>query len=143
MKLLLLAALALPWADAPAQSYTCPAEDAGTPLSNAQVWIGQPDTPYALHGDVHQVKEGTDIRYGFPDGVPRWLVCQYGGKRVDGTAISGAEMTGARQIRIPMDPLVDTCDVTLRTKAIKGKNNRAWTALAICKQNKPPPADMM
>ena len=47
---------------------------------------------------------GTDTHYSFPDDVPRWLVCQYGGERIPGSAISGARVVGGRDWWIPLEP---------------------------------------
>jgi len=143
MRVLLFVALALYCADAHTQSYKCPAENAGIRLTNAQVRIGPQDTAHALHGDVNQVREGTDVRYNLPDGVPRWLVCEYGGKRVEGSAISAPQTIAARETRIPLDALVNACDLVIRKHVIRGKEDTVWTAAATCEQRKPPPPDMM
>jgi len=143
MRVLLFVALALYCADAHTQSYKCPAENAGILLTNAQVRIGPQDAAHALHGDVNQVLDGTDIHYNLPDGVPHWLVCEYGGKRVEGSAISAPQTVAARETRIPLNTLVNACDLVIRKHVIREKGGSVWTAVATCENSKPPPPDMM
>lgn len=143
MKPLLFTALALSCTAASAQAYKCPAEAGGSRLTNAGMQIGARHTPHALHGDVGQVKGGTNIRYNFPDGVPRWLVCHYGGKRVGGTVISGAEVIGGHEVRIALDPMVYSCDLAIREVRPPGRSDSVWTALATCQRREPPPPDML
>ena len=142
MKTLLLAVLSLPYIVANAQSYKCPAEADGTHLSSAKIQIGKRHAGYALHGDVEQLRGGANINYTFPGGAPRWLVCQYGGKRIDGTAISGPQVIGARETWIQLDPLIDTCKLALRAPGPQAPSGRSWTAEASCKKREPPPPDM-
>lgn len=138
MKALLFAVLSLPCIVANAQSYKCPAEAEGARLSSAKVQIGTRQAGSTLHGDVEQLKDGANIDYTFPDGVALWLVCQYGGKRINGTAISGPDVIGGREVWIRMDPLINTCRLTIR---MAGRENN-WTAETSCKRNEPPPPDL-
>lgn len=138
MKKFVFAALALASAATNAQTYTCPAEAKGASLTNARMFIGSRKDAHALHGDVEHIEGGTNIRYHLPDEVPRWFVCQYGGKRIDGTAVSGPETIGARESWVRLDPMIDVCDLAVR----KGRGS-AWTAAAACKRKQPPPPDMM
>ena len=135
--------LTLASAIANAQSYTCPNEAGGAHLTNAKVLIGAPGSPHALHGDVEQVQGGTNIRYHLPDETPRWLVCQYGGKRVEGTAIAGAEASGGHDVRIPLDPMVSACDLAIRKVARQGRRGSRHAAGLSCERRAPPPPDMM
>ena len=135
--------LALACTTANAQSYNCPNEAGGAHLTNAKILIGAPGSPHALHGDVEQVQDGTNIRYHLPDETPRWLVCQYGGKRVEGTAIAGAEVTGGRDVRIPLDPLVSACDLAIRKVGAQGIGESSRAAGLTCERRAPPPPDMM
>jgi hypothetical protein len=143
MKTPMLLILSLPCLVANAQSYRCPADFEGAHLSNAKIQIGVRQTAHALHGDVEQRQDGTNIDYTLPDDVPRWLVCQYGGRRIGGTAISGPDVIGGREAWIQLNPLIHTCKLAIRAseKLVSGASN--WTAEASCKRNEPPPPDMV
>jgi hypothetical protein len=142
MKKLFIAALGLSCAAANAQIQNCPADAGGALLSNARMFIGPRNDAHALHGDVEQVEDGTNIHYNFTGESPRWLVCQYGGKRIEGTAISAPEVIGGRESWIQLGPMVDTCDLAIRKAMAQTKTERTWTAVATCRKRQPPPPDM-
>lgn len=147
MKTLLYAALAVSCAGATAQTYRCPPRypPNGTPaavLSNAAMYLGEMHGNGALHGDIEEVKDGTDTHYSLPDDVPKWLVCQYGGERIAGTAISGARVIGGRDWWIPLDPRIEVCDLKLRETAVD-RGISVWEAIAICKRKALPSPAML
>jgi hypothetical protein len=143
MKKPLFAALALTCAAANAQVYKCPAEVKGTYLTSAKMLLGARDDAHALHGDVEQIAGGTNVRYNFAGESPRWLVCQYGGRRIEGTAISAPEVIGGRESWVPLDPMIDTCDLAIRKIKSKKTSESTWTAAATCNRKQPPPPDMV
>jgi hypothetical protein len=159
MRDLLFAVLVLSCASANAQVYKCPdfypikdAPLAGTsrvpqgggitldlPVTNAVMYRGDKHGNGALHGDDEPVKGGTDAHYGFPDNEPRWLVCQYGGrKRISGSVIAGHEW-GAQVVGhvsewwVPLDQKVDACDLKIREVKSGDRGNSTWAATAVCK----------
>jgi len=146
MRRLLFAAL-LSCAVANAQVYKCPGfyptKNGNASLTNALMYFGELHGNGALHGDIEEVKGGTDIHYGFPDGMPRWLVCQYGGKRINGTAISIAQVIGGRDWWMQLDPLVDVCDLKIREAKAGNRGDVTWTATATCKGKVLPPPVML
>jgi hypothetical protein len=135
--------LALICAAADAQVYNCPAEDAHIGLTNAEMRVGAHGVAYRLHGDVDQIRDGTNIHFEFPDEAPRWLVCQYGGGRIEGTAISGPGAVGSREAWIQVDPMVTTCNLAIRASKPQVKNQGTWSATATCKRKEPPPPDLV
>lgn len=135
--------LALVCGAADAQVYSCPAEDARIGLTNAEMRVGAHGAAHRLHGDVDQIGDGTNIHFELPDEVPRWLVCQYGGRRVEGTAISGPAAIGSRETWIPVAPMVTSCDLTIRATKPQAKHQGAWAATASCKSKEPPPPDLV
>jgi hypothetical protein len=146
MKTLLFAGLTLACAYAPAQTYHCPTHYPfnGTPvaaLSNAAIYLGEKHGDSVLHGDIEEVEGGTDTHYSLPDDIPKWLVCQYGGERISGSAINGARVVGGRDWWLPLDPQVDACDLKLRETA-PDRGGSIWSAKAICK-SKALPAPVM
>lgn len=146
MKALLFATLIASCASAIAQTYRCPTRypSNGTPvisLSNAAMYLGEMHGKSALHGDIEETKDGTDTHYSFPDDVPKWLVCQYGGERISGSAINAARVVGGRDWWIPLDPLIEACDLKIREGA-PGRGAGPWSAIAICK-SKTLPAPVM
>ena len=146
MKTLLIATLLVSCAGATAQTYRCPARyPDGTPavtLSNAAMYLGEKHGSSALHGDIEEVKDGTDTHYSFPDDVPKWLVCQYGGQRIAGSAIGGARVVGSRDWWIPLDPLIDVCDLRIR-EAPLDRGVSLWSAIAVCTSATLPPPVML
>jgi hypothetical protein len=112
-------------------------------LTNAMMFFGELHGKGAMHGDIEEIKGGADIHFGFPDGTPRWLVCQYGGsKRVSGTATSGPQSVGGREWWMQLDPLVDVCDLKIREIKSRDRGESTWTATAICQGTVPPPPVM-
>jgi len=147
MKTLLCAALALTSVCTSAQTYRCPTRYPSnrTPaiaLSSAAMYLGEKHGNSALHGDIEEVRNGTDTHYSFPDDVPKWLVCQYGGRRVAGSAIGGARVIGGQDWWMPLDPLVDACDLKIREAALD-QGVSLWSATAICKSKTLPPPVML
>jgi hypothetical protein len=135
-----------------AQIYKCPdtypVGSKGARLSSARMHFGERQGGGALHGDIAELKDGTDIHYDFPDemsrrGMPRWLVCQYGGKRIDGTAISTAQVIGGQDWWVQLDPLVDVCDLKIRESRQGGASAGIRWAAAACRRKEPPPPVMM
>lgn len=143
MRKLLFTVLVLPCIAVNAQVYKCPAEAAGARLANAKMHIGERNGSSKLHGDVDQVAGEANIHFSFPEDTPRWLVCQYGGKRIAGTAISGADVIGGRESWIRLDPLIATCDLAIRESKPRGGNESTWTAVATCKGLDLPPPVML
>jgi hypothetical protein len=135
--------LALVCTAADAQVYRCPAEDAHIGLTNAEMHVGAHGAAHRLHGDVDQIKNGTNIHFEFPDEAARWLVCQYGGRRIEGTAISGPGAIGSREAWIQLDPMITTCDLAIRATNPRVKNQGVWSATATCKRKEPPPPDLV
>lgn len=135
--------LALVCNAADAQVYRCPADDAHLGLTNAEMRVGARGAAHRLHGDVDQIANGTNIHFEFPDEAPRWLVCQYGGRRIEGTAISGPDAIGSREAWIRLDPMVTTCHLAIRAAKSGAKNQDAWSATASCKRKEPPPPDLV
>jgi hypothetical protein len=135
--------LALVCSAADAQVYRCPAVDGHIGLTNAEMRVGAHGAVHRLHGDVDQIGNGTNIHFELPHEVPRWLVCQYGGRRVEGTAISGPGAIGSRETWIRLDPMVTSCDLTIRATTPQVKSQGAWSATASCKSKKPPPPDLV
>jgi hypothetical protein len=107
------------------------------------MYLGEIHGKGAMHGDIEEVKGGTNTHYSFPEGTHRWLVCQYGGKRINGTAISDAQVIGGRDWWIPLDPLVDVCDLKIRETKTSSTGDSAWTATATCKGKVLPPPVML
>ena len=147
MKALLFAALMVSCAGAAAQTYRCPHRypTNGTPaiaLSNAAMYLGEKHGEGALHGDIEEVKDGTETHYSFPDDVPKWLVCQYGGERISGSTIGAARVLGGRDWWIPLDPLIEACDLKIREGA-RDRGAGLWSAIAICKSRTLPPPVML
>lgn len=147
MKAFLFAVLVVSCAGATAQTYRCPTRypSDGTPaitLSNAAMYLGEKHGDSALHGDIEEVKDGTDTHYSFPDDVPKWLVCQYGNERIPGSAISGARVVGGHDWWIPLDPLIEACDLKIRERALD-RGVIPWSAIAICKGKMLPPPVML
>lgn len=148
MRTLLCTAFLLISAVAEAQIfYKCPEvypekKSQSARLTNATMYFGELHGNGAMHGDVAQVKGGTDIRFGFPDDMPKWLVCQYGGKRISGTSISGAQVIGGRELWIQLDRFIDVCDLKIRETPAAVSTDITWTATATCKSPPPPPPDM-
>jgi hypothetical protein len=130
-----------------AQVYQCPetspSDKEGPTLVSAEMHVGERHAQAALHGDIAEVKDGTDTHYNFPDATPRWMVCQYGGKRISATLISPARVVGGREWWMQLDPLVDVCDLKIREIKGRGRGNAMWTAIAICKGKEPPPPVML
>lgn len=148
MKTVLFAALIVSTATAFGQGYKCPESypAKGAPairLTNAMMYVGELHGNGAMHGDIEQVKGGTDTHYSFPDETPRWLVCQYGGKRVNGTVISGAQVVGGRDWWMQLDPLIDVCDLKIRETKVSNRGDSTWTATANCKGKVLPPPVML
>jgi hypothetical protein len=147
MKPLLIATLLVSCACASAQTYRCPTRypSDGTPagaLSNAAIYLGEKHGNSALHGDVEEVRGGTDTHYSFPEDAPKWLVCQYGGKRIAGSAISGARVVDGRDWWIPLDPSIEACDLRIREAALD-RGVSLWSAIAMCKCKELPPPVML
>jgi hypothetical protein len=121
-----------------AKIYKCPEvhpeKNSGPRLTNATMYLGELHGQGVLHGDVAQVKDGSDIHYDFPEGVPRWLVCSYGGQRIAGTAIDPPRVVGATDWWMPVDSLVDDCNLKIR----EAKGEDTWAAAATCKTREPP-----
>jgi len=143
MKTLALMALLLACTRAEAHTYRCPAKDAGAGLTNAEIRIGERDHAHAVHGDVDQVEGGTNIHVDRASDDPAWLVCQYGGRRVEGTVISRPEAIGAREAWIQLAPTTAACDLAIRRARSQSKERQAWSATATCKSRQPPPPDLM
>jgi hypothetical protein len=135
--------LALVCSAADAQIYRCSADDAGAGLSSAELRFGLRGNALQLHGDVDQIKGGTNIHFDLPDEAPRWLVCQYGGQRVEGTATSGPAVIGGREKWIQLDSMVTACDLAIREARTPDESKRTWTAAATCKRKEPPPPDLV
>lgn len=135
--------MSLVCATADAQVYRCPAEDAGVGLTNAEIRIGSRNDAYALHGDVDQVRGGTKIHFNLPEEAPRWLVCQYGGRRIDGTVISAPVVISGREAWIQLDLLNTECDLMIRETKLRGRDTTGWSASVICKKQEPPPPDLV
>lgn len=147
MKSLLTAALVLACAGVNAQTYRCPNTYPTKgmphiPLSNAAIYLGERYGKSAVHGDIEVLKDGTDIHYSLPDDIPRWLVCQYGGKRIDGTDIRAAQVVGSRDWWIPLDPSIEVCDLKIRLAKLD-KDIGPRTATTICKGKALPPPVML
>ena len=147
MKTLMFAALVVSCTGANAQTYRCPTRypSNGMPavaLSNATMYLGERHGNSVLHGDIEAVKDGTDTHYSFPDDVPKWLVCQYGGERIAGSAISGARVVGGRDWWIPLDTSIDICDLSIREAALD-RGVSLWSAIAVCKSKTLPPPVML
>jgi hypothetical protein len=149
MKPIFFIAIMLSCATALGQVYKCPdrypTKDApALRLTNAMIYLGALHGNGAMHGDIEQVEGGTDIHYSFPDETPRWLVCQYGGKRVNGTVISGAQVVGGRDWWMQLDPLIDVCDLKIREPKVSNSGDSStWTATANCKGKVLPPPVML
>ncbi|TFW35989.1 STY0301 family protein [Massilia horti] len=148
MKPLIIVALMLSCATAVAQVYKCPdyypsKAIPAVHLSNATMYLGELHGNGVMHGDIEQIKGGTDIHYNFPEEAPRWLVCQYGGKRVNGTAISGAQVIGGRNWWMRLDRFIDVCDLEIREKKANNRGASGWTAIATCKGKALPPPVML
>jgi hypothetical protein len=130
-----------------AQVYRCPetypADTEGHRLANADMRIGERHRQTPLHGDIADVKDGSDIHYNFPDETPRWLVCQYGGKRIGATAISPAQVVNGREWSIQLSPLADMCDLNIREHKGRGGQSSTWTAVATCTGKPLPPPVML
>jgi len=122
---------------------TYPADNEGYRLVNAEMRIGERNGQMSLHGDIADVKDGTDTRYNFPDETPRWMVCQYGGKRISGTEISPAQVVNGREWWMRLNPLVDTCDLNVREHKRHGGGDSMWTAVATCTEKQLPPPVML
>lgn len=147
MKALVLAALVASCTGAIAQTYRCPARYPanGTPavaLSNAAMYLGEKHGNSVLHGDIEEVRSGTDTHYSFPDDVPKWLVCQYGGQRIAGSALSSARVVDGHDWWIPLDPLIDVCDLRIREAALD-RSVKLWSAIAVCKSRTLPSPVML
>jgi hypothetical protein len=127
---------------ADAQVYRCSADDAGVSLISAEIRFGARGDAHQLHGDVDQVNGGTNIHFDLPDEAPRWLVCQYGGRRVEGTDLSGPGAVGSRELWIQLDPMVTACDLAIREARPLG-HKRTWSAMATCRRKEPPPPDLV
>lgn len=143
MKQLIFVMLTLVSTAVEAQTYKCPSDNAGAALSSADIRVGAKDDARQLHGDVDQFGESTTIRVNFSGEAPRWLVCQYGGQRVEGTAISGPRAIGAYEIWVQLDPLISACELSIRRTTSQRKNQRSWAATATCKRMEPPPSDLV
>jgi hypothetical protein len=143
MKATFFAILMLACAASNAQSYKCPAKNAGAGLTSAEIRAGSRSDAHVLHGDVDHVADGTKIHFGLPDEVPRWLVCQYGGHRVDGSPISGPAAIGAHEAWIQLDPMAYACDLVIRGRRSHQPAAVAWSAEASCEKKKPPPPDLV
>lgn len=130
-----------------AQVYRCPetypADKEARRLVNAEMRIGERNGRMALHGDIAGAKDGTDTRYNFPEETPRWMVCQYGGKRINATAISPAQVVDGREWWMRLNPLVDMCDLKIRARKARGRGGAMWTAVASCTEKKPPSPVML
>jgi hypothetical protein len=130
-----------------AQVYKCPdtypADKERLGLVSAEMRIGAPNSQTALHGDIADVKDGTNTHYNFPDETPRWMVCQYGGKRIGATVIAPAQVVGGREWPMPLNPLVDMCDLKIREIKGRGWGNAMWRAVATCTEKKPPSPVML
>jgi hypothetical protein len=68
-------------------------------------------------------------------------VCQYDGERIPGSAISGARVVGSRDWWVPLEPLIEACDLKIR-RAAPDRGVSLWSAIAICK-SKTLPAPVM
>ena len=144
----LLAVVCLSWcAQVCAQVYRCPetypGDREGRRLVNAEMRIGERNGQTALHGDIADVSDGSHTHYNFPDEVPRWMICQYGGKRIGATAISPAQVVNGREWPIRLNSLVDMCDLDLREHKGHGGPGSMWTAVANCTQRQIPPPVML
>jgi hypothetical protein len=130
-----------------AQVYRCPetypADKEGHGLVNAEMRIGERNGRTSLHGDIADAKDGTDTHYNFPDETPRWMVCQYGGKRIDATAISPAQVVDGQEWWMRLNPSVDMCDLQIRAHKGRDRGRAMWTAVAHCTEKKPPPPVML
>lgn len=147
MKAVVFAACLLFGACADAQVCRCPPRypEAGASailLSNAAIYLGEMHGQNFVHGDIEEVHGGTDTHYSLPEGVPHWLVCQYGGRRIVGTAIRSTHVDGSRDWWIALDLLVDACDLKIRQTESNGHDG-ASTATAICRHKEPPPPVML
>lgn len=143
MRLCIFAIFGVACTVANAQTLRCPAKADGAPLMNAKIMVGASDAAQSVHGDVEQRPGGTTIHYHSSDETPRWLVCQFGGARVEGSAISGADVIGGRESRIALDPLASDCELVIRHAGPQGGNDARWTAALACKRREPPPPDML
>lgn len=143
MKKVVLGMMVLTCVAANAQVYKCPAEDAGINLTNAELRIGERGTSSSMHGDVDQVANGTNIRFELTGEATRWLVCQYGGRHVEGTAISSPAVIGGRETWIQLDPMITACDLAIRRKHGSAGSTSVWSAAATCKRKEPPPPDLV
>jgi hypothetical protein len=129
MNRIIFTTLVLVCATANAQVYKCPAKDAGSALTNAEIRIGPRNGAHALHGDVDQVNGGANIHFGLPDEVPGWLVCQYGGRRPEAW--------------IQLAPMTTACDLVIRGMGRQDTDQQALLAVATCKKKEPPPPDLV
>lgn len=142
MNKLCLFALSLSCTAAHAQVYHCPdtypAKKGGAHLMSAEIRVGQRNGN-ALHGDIVETKDGTSVRYNLPEAMPRWMVCQYGGKRIGGTSITPGRIVDAQEWWIQLDPLSDVCDMDVNKDGI----GNGWTATAHCKGKELPTPVML
>lgn len=126
-----------------AQVYRCPAIEAGTGLTNAEIRVGTRNDAHALHGDVDPTDEGANIHVNLPREAPRWLACQYGGQQVGATVISGPRAIGARELWIKLEPTITACTLVIRKAVPQGKEPPSWSAVATCEREQPPPPDLV
>jgi uncharacterized protein YceK len=137
MRALAFVAIAIMSGCAAGQTRHCPELAFGSTLASAKMHLGARNAGIALHGDVDLRSDGVRIRYSFPEAVPRWLVCQYGGKPVEATPVSGPDAAGARELWIELDVAIDFCDLVVKRTA--GRK----TAQVACQRRQPPPPDML
>lgn len=144
MKTLLFAAVALSCAAANAQVIPCPqfyptkevtlseipsgghkgiGRLRGAKLSSASMSFDMPYGNVELQGDIREVKDGRDIRYGFDPGQTKWLICVYGG---------GERIGGTIEWREKVDPKVTSCELKIREVKVSHAASD-WTATATCK----------
>lgn len=137
MRNVVFAVLALASGCAVGQTRDCPALAYRAALTSAKMHLGERNAGNALHGDVDLRADGARIHYTFPEAVPRWLVCQYGGTLVEATPVSGPDAAGSRELWIELDKAIEFCDLAI--KRIGGRE----TARVTCKRRQPPPPDML
>lgn len=137
MRAMVFVLLALTSGCAAGHTRHCPALAFGATLTSAKVHQGERDAGTALHGDVDQRPDRVRIQYAFPEDARRWLVCQYGGRPVAATPISGPDAIGARERWIELDARIDFCELVVQRRT--GRQSAQVT----CKRRQPPPPDML